>query len=350
MPVPRRPLLSGFLFLLAACAAEPVAPLTLQPVSFNALPGWRQSNHEDALAAFRQSCRKPTATNAIAGHEIAAASWNNVCTQAASAQNAEAFFAEAFLPYIATSAQRADGLITGYYEPLLHGSLAQDARYKFPVWGLPSDFKTPYLTRREIDEKGLSGKAKPVLYVDDAIDLFFLHIQGSGRVALPDGRVMQLAYVAKNQQPYTAIGKILIERGEIPAAEMTAQRLKDWLRSHPQQAQEIMWQNASYVFFSLKDSGQNAVGAQGVPLTPEASLAVDPAILPYGVPVYLETTLPDASPYTRLVVAQDTGSAIKGPLRGDLFFGPGDRAEKLAGEMKQPARFYLLLPKNVAAQ
>jgi membrane-bound lytic murein transglycosylase A len=240
-------------------------------------------------------------------------------------------------------------LLTGYYEPVLKGSLTADATYRYPVWGIPSDWREgkAYSTRQHIDTHGLAGKAKPLLYVADKIDLFFLHIQGSGRVELPDGKIVKLSFAAKNNRPYTAIGQYLIARGEVPRSEMSVPRLKTWLRAHPQQAQQALWQNASYIFFKRGDDSTGAIGAQGVPLTPEASIAVDPHLLPYGVPVYLDTTLPyDSSTYNKLVVAQDTGSAIKGALRADLFFGLGDRAEHLAGGMKQAAKFFVLLPRS----
>lgn len=347
-----RYIIAYFLFVLTACAAPPVMPLTLHLMQFSDLPNWQQNDHEAALEAFRQSCRKaPLAPTKIADIIIPAQAWSAACRQAETATEADVFFAKCFTPYRALSYGKEDtGLITGYYEPLLTGSLTRTEKYRFPVWGLPSDWHPdrPYLTRRQIEAQGLWGKAKPLLYVEDKIDLFFMHIQGSGRVKLPDGRIMKLAYAGKNQHPYTAIGKYLIERGEVPASEISVPRLKKWLHAHPQLAQETLWKNDSYVFFRFGDQSQGAVGAQGVPLTPEASIAVDPATMPYGLPVYLDTTLPYSSEsYTKLVVAQDTGSAIKGPLRADLFFGPGQRAEHLAGGMKQSGKFFVLLPKKL---
>jgi membrane-bound lytic murein transglycosylase A len=350
--------------------------MKLEPIGFEDLPVWPPLELEEALSAFRKSCEKLPDGPVVAGDKtISPQAWERACRKTdfvGLQDNPMGFFTSAFQPYAAVTQGRDSGLLTGYYEPLLYGSLTPDERFKYPVWGVPKDLASPYLTHREIDENGLEGRAETLLYVDDPVDLFFLHIQGSGNVQLPDGGTVQLGYAGKNGHPYTAIGRILIDRGEIPAEEMTAQRLKAWLRDHPGKAKEIMWQNESYVFFTLRDTEEHAIGAEGVPLTPEASIAVDPSHVPYGTPVYVDTTLPnppllsgdpstgqvevcsggedkatedEASTYQRLLVAQDTGGAIRGPLRGDLFFGPGERAEALAGAMKQSAKFYLLLPK-----
>jgi membrane-bound lytic murein transglycosylase A len=345
----------GALLFLASCAATTsTAPISLEPVEFDDLPAWQQCNPDAALDAFKQSCRKfsshpHTIPAQVAGEDASPLAWNNACLLAENTEDADSFFTTHFTPYLALAEDsREDGLLTGYYEPLLHGSLTPDATYRYPIWSVPSDLQAgvPYLTHREIDEQRLAGKATPLLYVSDYVDHFFLQIQGSGIVQLPDGEKVKVAFAGKNNRAYTAIGKYLMDNNIVPRSEMSAPRLKAWLRANPEEAQQVMWMNESYVFFQMGDNATAAVGAQGVPLTPEASIAVDPTMLPYGVPVLLDTTLPYTNEkYRRLVVTQDTGGAIKGPLRADLFFGPGERAAHLAGGMKQSAKFFVLLPK-----
>ena len=191
-----------------------------------------------------------------------------------------------------------------------------------------------------------------MLYVNDPVKAFFLHIQGSGRVQLEDGRVIRVGYAAQNGQPYFAIGRHLIEQGEISKENMSAQAIKDWLYSHPTQAKTLMEKNPSYIFFRQID-GEGPIGGQGVALTPERSLAVDKRFIPYGLPIWLETTYPQTpisspAPFRKLLIAQDTGGAIRGPVRGDVFFGYGNKAEKLAEYMKNTGHYTLLLPRTLA--
>ena len=234
------------------------------------------------------------------------------------------------------------GLLTGYYLPLLDGSYSKSAEYSYPVWAVPDDFHKPYLTRQQIDEGALDNISKPILWVKDKVDLFFLHIQGSGRVRLPDGKIVGLGFAAKNGQPYKSIGKVLIDEGAMAAEGMSMQSLKAWLRANPNQIGRVLWQNPSYIFFELQENAQ-AVGAQGVALTARGSLAVDPNHIAYGTPVLIETALPDALEESHLLmIAQDTGSAIKSENRADWFLGYGKQAEQLAGKLKQPAKFSVL--------
>lgn len=342
------------LLFLSACHTETPSALTLTPTDFASLPAWRTEDFSSALSAFQESCQKfsshpQTIPQQIANTSVAPEAWQSACRAAFSADDAEGFFSSYFTPYQAIAyGSDKQGLLTGYYEPLLKGSYTPSLEYPYPVWGVPTDLRAgvPYLTHKEIDEQGLEARANPLLYVNDKVDLFFLHIQGSGRVELPDGEIVKLSYAGKNNRGYTALGKYLSDNGIIPRSELSLQRLKKWLRKNPDEARDAMWQNESYVFFAFGDANKGAIGAQGVPLTPEASIAVDPTMLPYGVPVYLDTNLPYTyEKYCQLVVTQDTGGAIKGPLRADLFFGPGERAEHLAGGMKQMAQFYVLLPK-----
>lgn len=295
---------------------------------------------EPALTAMHQACEAGKA-----GPEVECDSLKQLL------RHGDAVAMQHWLSEHFTLGRRVDkGLLTGYYLPLLEGSLERDAEYRYPVWGVPKDFRTPYpMTRQQIDTLGLAGKAKPLLWVKDKIDLFFLHIQGSGRVRLPDGRVIGLGFAAKTGQPYRSIGKLLIEQGEIPREAMSLQALKRWLRAHPQQQDRVLWYNPSYVFFQRQKVPQ-AVGAQGIALTPKGSLAVDAAHIPYGTPVLIQTTLPgQRKPQWILTVAQDTGSAIQGETRADWFLGFGREAENLAGALKQPATFYLLRAKTTGA-
>jgi membrane-bound lytic murein transglycosylase A len=214
----------------------------------------------------------------------------------------------------------------------------------------------PYPARADIEREGIP--AKPLFYVDDRIAAFFLQIQGSGRVALDDGTVVRAAYAGQNGKPYTAIGAVLLERGELTSEEVSLQSIRAWLESHPDQAQDVIDADESYVFFSEQPVGDprtGATGAEGVPLTPGASLAVDLAYHAFGVPVWLEGTAPDPYPdkpdrvFDRLLVAQDTGGAIRGPLRGDVYWGIGAEACAIAGRMKNQAKMTVLLPKELAA-
>ena len=264
---------------------------------------------------------------------------------------------------------RRDGLITGYYEPLLQGSLEPDERYRYPLYQVPEELLVlemselfpelegkrvrgrvvgnkvvPYYSREEIDSTDNPLAGQELFWVDDAVDAFFLQIQGSGIVQLPDGTRHGVAYAQQNGHPYRAIGRDLVEQGEISMQDISLFTIRDWLDANPTKAQDLMNRNPSCVFFSdageATDEGPD--GSLGVPLTAERSVAVDRKVVPLGSPLWLETTLPDGSPYRRLVFAQDTGGAITGAVRADVFFGRGTRAEQLAGTMKQKGQLYLL--------
>ncbi|MGH7336147.1 MAG: murein transglycosylase A, partial [Myxococcota bacterium] len=282
-------------------------------------------------------------------------------------------------PWAVANRDRREGLLTGYYEPELAGSRKRTARFRHPLYRDPRDrqvvdlgeFKKdlagrkitgmvrggrfrPYWDRAEIVRGALAGRSLELLFVDDPVALFFLQIQGSGRVTLPDGEFLRVGYDGQNGHDYTAVGRILIERGELEKEAVSLQSIRAWLAAHPERAEELLNRNRSFVFFRLLGGGAPE-GASGVELTPGRSLAVDDGFLPYGVPLFLDATTPAIpelgraeAPLRRLVVAQDTGGAIVGPVRGDLFFGPGREAEELAGRMKQPLRYWVLLPKSAA--
>lgn len=389
----RAPLLFVALLALAACATKPPAPkeerLVLTRTDYAALPGWPADRHGEVLQSFLASCRAIEKKGDDKEHgqgllKDSVMAWKAPCAEARGLTSevvlnavtpqgetivpapiidvepddatARSFFERNFTPYAASNNGTREGLFTGYYEPLLYGSRTKQAQYQTPVYAVPPDLVKgqSYFSRREIEQGALAGKGLELAYVDRPIDLFFLQIQGSGRLQFDTGEQMRLAYAGQNGHAYVALGKVMKERGLLPPDGISMFAIKAWLADHPAEAAALMWENPSYVFFALEpaDGVTGPKGAQGVPLTPERSLAVDKGRFAYGLPVYLETTLPfpEATPYARTLIAQDTGGAIKGPVRGDVFFGHGERAETLAGYMKQRGQWTLLVPNAVAAR
>jgi len=370
-----RPLFFLVFFLLAACdAPSPPPDFRLQPVDFDALPGWADGRPEGGLLAFRKGCARLIAS------PQSEKKWGRVCAQAATIPEGDAlaarlFFERAFTPHRVLGYGRAEGLFTGYYEAELRGAWKRDAQYRFPIYGRPADLVMvdvgrfreehrgltlagraqdgallPYATRAEIAAGALVGKGLELLWADDPVDVFFLHIQGSGRVRMRDGSVLRLGYAGKNGHRYRSIGRELIARGAMSKEGVSMPALRAWLAAHPEKAPDLLAHNPSFVFFrTLERDGP--IGSLGVALTPGRSLAVDRAFLPLGAPLWLDSVEPldPAKPLRRLVVAQDTGGAIKGPVRGDLFWGFGAEAEKQAGSMNVSGQYYLLLPKVGAA-
>ncbi|WP_419798349.1 MAG: murein transglycosylase A [Terasakiella sp.] len=359
--------------------------IRLMPVSYAALPGWDEDQIANSIPALRKSCQtfgrmdenKPIGPNGIGG---VAGDWKPICTEAYSlpdgdSQKAREFYQMFFQPYLVSDLaedRAASGLFTGYYEAALRGALTQGGVYQTPLYKRPDDlvlvglgeFKqnwkgkrlagrlengqlVPYASRSEIDAGKLRGKNLELVWVDDPVDAFFLHIQGSGRVVFADGSTMRVGYDGHNGHDYTSIGRILIDRGEVSKEEMSMQAIRSWLAAYPDKGQELMRENSSFIFFrELKDDGP--VGAQGVALTPGRSLAIDKRFLPLGLPIYLHTFTDPVTPnpISRLVVAQDTGGAIKGVVRGDVFWGFGEEAAMRAGKMKETGSFFALLPAN----
>lgn len=344
-----------------AAVAPPVTMggFQLIPVDFRQLPDWPRDDHAEAMQAFRRSCSNITGKRAVGnggngGPFGTPGDWQRACKSAANVRGgdgaARTFFEEWFVPYLVESAGSNNGLFTGYYEPILAGSWRRSDRYSVPLYRPPGDSVRKLPTRAEIEAGALAGRGLELMWVDDPIGVFFLQIQGSGRVRMEDGRVVRVGFAGNNAQSYFPIGRELIRRGEIAPEQMSMQAIRDWLLAHPSEADGVMNMNPSYVFFRILD-GEGPIGAHGVPLTPGRSLAVDPSFVPYGVPIWLETSDPvqGGAPLRRLVVAQDTGGAIKGPIRGDVFWGVGEDAELRAGLMKQPGRYFLLLPRTAAA-
>lgn len=347
------------------------------PVGWAQLPGWARDDLRGAFAAFRAGCATLRTR----------APWQGACAQqvqegASPAPAAiRAFFERWFQPWEVTTTDpggaRVDsGIITGYYEPLLRGSRRKEGAYTIPLYGVPDDLVTidlgelypalkgervrgklvgrrvvPYADRAGI-ERGSGPKGKEIVYVDSAVDAFFLQVQGSGRVKLTDGTTIRVAYADQNGHPYRAIGRVLVDRKELTVEQATAPGLRAWLAANPSRAREILDANPSYVFFreeAIKDPSLGPRGALGVPLTAGRSVAIDPRNLPLGAPLFLATTTPEGQPLERLVMAQDTGGAIRGIVRADYFTGLGPEAGDLAGRMRAPGRLWLLWPKDAGA-
>ena len=347
---------------------------TLEAVSWADVSGWSDDDPRAAWEALLRSCSRLKSQ----------AAWRDSCAQAEqvpASGSARNFFETHFIPYrVANADGSVQGLATGYYEPLLRGSRKKEGPYRFPLYAAPEDLLiidlaeinpelkhmrlrgrlegrrvVPYHPRAEI-ERGLPALAgKELLWVDDAVDLFFLQIQGSGRVRLATGELVRVAYADQNGQPYKSIGRYLVEQGELKLEQASMQGIKAWGAANPAKLDALLNQNPSYVFFREMpgaDSGQGSsergpLGALGVALTPERSIAVDPRHIPLGAPVFLATTWPNSTQaLTRLMLAQDTGGAIRGAVRADFFWGFGDAAGAQAGRMRQSARMWILLPRN----
>lgn len=351
---------------LSACAPTPDR-VVLTPAEFSELSGWSAGTQAGTVAALRRSCqalsRLPDARPV--GHPSVGAragAWTAPCRALGAVARADhsavrGYFERWFVPYrVASAADGEAGLFTGYFEPGLRGARQRTSRFNVPLYRKPPELATGaggggaarrIASRKEIANGALAGRGLELVWVDSVVDAFFLHVQGSGRVRLPDGAIMRVGFAGRNGHPYRSIGKELIDRGAVAAEDVTMQSIRAWLLANPLEAKSVMAANASYVFFR-EIAGDGPIGSQGVALTSGRSLAVDRRYLPLGAPVWLETTDPlgDNRPLRRLMVAQDTGSAIKGIVRGDVFWGHGAQAALRAGRMKQSGRYFLLLPRT----
>lgn len=377
---------SGFEELIGDLRLRHGDRLELEPARFADLPGWRRDRIAAALPAFRRSCARLTALPddtdlGGAGFAGKVVDWRPACAAAAKvpAGNqaaARAFFERWFRPAAITRGGDPLGLFTGYYEPLLRGSRKRGGRYTVPLYMRPSDLISvdlgqfrdtlqgqriagrvvngrllPYPDRAAIDKGALAGRKLELVWVDDPVDAFFLEVQGSGRIELAEGGELRVGYAGQNGHPYFAIGKDLIERGALRPEEVSLQSIRRWLAAHPKEAAAVLHRNPSYVFFQ-KIEGEGPLGAQGVVLTPGRSLAVDRSQIPLGVPLWLSAGIPgprEGDPdrkLRRLLIAQDTGGAIQGPVRGDVFWGHSEEAAEIAGRMKHRGRLWVLLPKR----
>lgn len=378
------------LLLLSACAKAPEQPPiivepvveepvveepvpgdetpTLQAVSWPEVAGWQADNPSLALGAFLKSC------TALRWRP----QWQASCQEASAMERASeievrSFFERSFVPHqVSHSNGSSDGLLTGYYVPDLKGSRTTSSDYQYPLYQRPSDLLVidlsdvypdlgnyrlrgrveenrvvPYWDRSAIDSDNQPLAGQELLWVADPVELFFLHIQGSGRILLDSGERVMVNYADQNGHPYRSIGKYLINQGAMTRDQMSMQNIRAWVRNNPDEVGNVLNQNPSYVFFRELDGDvQSPPGALGVPLTPGRSLAVDRRYIPLGAPVFVETTWPNTDQtLQRLMMAQDTGGAIKGRIRGDFFWGMGEQAGAQAGRMKQSAKFWVLLPK-----
>lgn len=337
--------------------------IKLKQVGFEEIEDWANDDQKEALTSFIHSCNKfaKMPQRRLVGGQIGnvvVGDFRDVCEIAnvvkiMDKKQARNFFENWFRPFLVTTRFGSSrGVFTGYYEASLKGSKIKTDKFKYPVYARPKDLdpSQPYLSRQEIENGALKGKGLEILYVDDKVDLFFMHIQGSGRAILPDGREIRIAYDGKNHQPFTAVGNYMADMGYIERSKINAASVKKWLKENPKKADEVMNVNAAFTFFRISN-GEYIVGAQGVPLTEERSLAVDKNIIPYGLPIWIDTKLKrpnkSALDYKRLLVAQDTGSAIRGTIRGDIFFGFGQEAEEKAYYMASRGEYYILLPINI---
>jgi membrane-bound lytic murein transglycosylase A len=361
-------------------AAKPI----FEPTDFRSIAGWAEADHQAAFATFKRSCAEIAATGHAFARKVAYGGtkrdWIAVCTRLKAATDARHFFEATFTPLIIRDPERPQGLFTGYYEPEAKGDLKPGGAYEVPLYAKPDDLvrfaagtanrlgvdygrevggvPTPYYTRREIEEGALAGRGLELVWLKDWADAFFMQVQGSGRVRLPHGQVIRLAYAAKTGLPYTAIGGVLVERGILSRADVSMQTIRSWMRENPEAARSLMWENRSFVFFrriEIDDPELGPPGAQNVALTPVHSLAIDRSLWMFGTPVWLDTQAPKGESgklvqFRALLVAQDTGTAIKGHARGDIFWGAGEEAALTAGRMKSPGLMIVLLPKSLATR
>ncbi|WP_336760226.1 MltA domain-containing protein [Asaia sp. VD9] len=368
------------LALLSSCAEpQQETRLDLTPVSYAMLDGWSAETPAQLLPELRSECQRlmrlPPETH-LGGAEgtipngSRAGDWSGACTAlqsvASAPEEARRYFEQWFAPYLVSN----DAFFTGYYEPQIYASATREGAFQTPLYAAPGDLVrtkdtvgdwvtgrwdngkfVPYYTRAEIDGGALDGHGLEIAWLRSPEDLFFLQIQGSGRLVMTDGSVRRVGYAAKNGAPYVPIGRILVSRGEMAAQDVSLPSLRNWLAAHPDQARSLMEQNPDYVFFKRVDTiplDRGAPGAMGIPLTPGRSVAVDRSLLPLGVPLWLETRIPLASGgegrWTHLTFAQDVGSDIKGVGRADLFTGWGAEAEQVAGSLRSHGRMIVLLP------
>jgi membrane-bound lytic murein transglycosylase A len=374
--------LSLVAFFAMSFAMTGEAKPILHAVPFDKMVGWAADDHAAALAAFQRSCQEIIAT----GHGFerhvrfggTRAEWLAVCKKAAKAKNPRHYFETEFTALAVADPMRPEGLFTGYYEPEAEGSRKPGNGFDVPIFRKPPDLvgldeKTEkhlglkygrmvagkasgYFTRREIEEGALKSQGLELVWLKSWVDAFFIHVQGSGRIRFSDGSFMRLAYGAKTGQPYTGIGGLLVERGVLTKDNMSMQALRKWMGENPSSARELMWENKSFIFFrevKVDDVTLGAPGAQKVSLTPLRSLAVDRSLWMFGTPIWLDAEVPSGTSsqmqsFRHLMVAQDTGTAIKGYARGDVYWGWGDNAAGIAGQMKSAGTMTVLLPRRLA--
>lgn len=323
--------------MAGVCAMTPAdaSDVTYDVLTFDQLDGWAADDHAAALRVFLNTCRDMKDTD-----------WRAICKYAGSDPDARQFFELFFRPVVIDDGKGA--LFTGYFEPELDGSLTRSSRYRYPVYKMPQEAlqNSPWLTRRDILEGDvMTGRGLEIAWVDDPVELFFLQIQGSGRIRLPDGGRLRVGYRGSNGHNYRSVGQELVRRGTYQPHQVSAEVIKNWVRRNPVEGQELLYHNPSYVFFrevSQVPADEGPLGAMNRSVTAMRSIAVDPSFVKLSSPVWVEKDGND--PLRRLMIAQDTGSAIKGAQRADVFFGTGDDAGRAAGKLRDPGRMVVLMP------
>ena len=326
----------GFLFLTFLLSSGPaMSELNYLPVAFSELEGWENDDHEAALSVFRETCG-----------DVDRSDFRRLCQIARDGHGARAFFETFFQPVEITDG--SPPLFTGYFEPELNGSTTRTERYRFPIYRKPPELRSgqAFATRREIEENGiLSNRGLEIAWLEDSVDRFFLQVQGSGRIKLSDGNVLRVGFAAKNGHRYSSVGRALVERGALEQHQISADAIRNWVRRNPEEGRELLWINRSYVFFreiNEVPAERGPLGAMARSITTMRSIAVDPDINLLGSPIWIEKS--GRNPLNRLMIAQDTGSAIKGAQRADIFFGTGLTAGIEAGRIRDGGRMVILMP------
>ncbi len=380
----------GFVAGVGIACGQTATPLVFpgaqyEPVQWADLDGWADDDHAAAFATFLDSCTALTGKRqSPSGMTEITAALRDVCERAQAAiplndEGARKFFEQNFRPLQISKLNESDGFLTGYYEPIIDGSRVPTGEFHAPLYRRPPNLVAsgwrklgdafpskavkvgrrvgrrkivPYYTRGQIEDGALDGWHLEICYLRSELDVLYAQIQGSARIRLEDGSILRVNYDSHNGWPYTPIGRVLIDRGYLTRDQVSMQSIRRWMESHPDEAKDVLRQNKSYVFFRVTglSNEDEAVGAEGVPLVPGRSIAVDRALNTYGTPFFIDANLPIANDratteFRRLVVAQDTGSAIVGPARADIYFGAGDEAARMAGRIKNSGRFYMLLPR-----
>jgi len=323
--------LSAIVMTEPACSAD----ISYEVLQFSDLDGWQADNLDQALGVFRETCA-----------DMQDAEWLSLCALATNQKNARTFFELFFRPVLIENGE--PGLFTGYFEPELYGSRTRTERFRYPIYRVPPELPSDrsWLTRQEIEDTGvLANRGLEIAWLDDPVDVFFLQIQGSGRVRLADGSTIRVGYGGDNGRNYKSVGQELVRRGVYQPHQVSAQVIRNWVRRNPTEGTGLLRHNPSYVFFrevkSVPD-GKGPLGAMNRSITAMRSIAVDPAYVPLGAPVWIEKG--GNGPVRRLMIAQDTGSAIRGPQRADIFFGTGEAAGRAAGRLRDPGRMLVLMP------
>jgi len=359
--------------------------LYLRPIGFSQIPSWRADKQNLAIPAFLRSCAVLTSGKGKGADKIPGtkAQWQRVCGLAKGLDHkntaaVQKYFEEEFTPYVVIDKKRPAGLFTGYFEPEVIGSLTKTAKYKYPLYAKPKELvrlksssvysgkhrhdwgtykngrAQKFYTRGQIEKGALNGRKLELVYLSNPVDAFFIHVQGSTRIKLTNGKVMRVGFAAKNGHPYESIGRVLIKWGELDRHKVSMGSIRNWARKNPGRTPELLSKNKSFIFFrELKkiSHAEGPLGAQGIPLTGGRSMAIDKHRHAYGVPMWIETFAPDPDtkkeiPFNRLMISQDTGSAIKGAVRGDIYLGTGAKAGRIAGMLKHPGRLILLVPRG----